>query len=775
MRIELDFCKDWFFHKGDLDYDYPSYKGIAYIGAKTERYHIGPASRNYYVHPDSYNQDVELKSETWQRVNVPHDYVIEGIPEKKYNCALGFVPYENAWYIKKFNLTSEDKNKRISLLFEGIATRSTIYLNGCLLKHNFSGYNTFEVDITDYVKYDEVNSLSVYVNTQEHEGWWYEGGGIYRPVTLIKTDLVSTDLYGVYVKPIKEENDWLVKIETTVRNDNVSAKKVKVVTTILDENGSTVASCGAGGNIDPKDKKILKYSTRMSDPALWSPDSPTLYYAKTEVYNGNTLVDCTTTHFGFRTLRIDANKGLFINDKHYKIKGVCGHADCGLMGKAVPDNIHRYKVQLMKQMGANGYRTTHYMQSSALMDELDKNGFIVMDETRWFESSDEGKAQLEILMRRDRNRPSVVFWSVGNEEPHHVTEEGRRIAQTLMGLAHKLDDTRFIMTAVCHSPDKATVYDELEAIGINYNWNMYEKVHEKYPTKGVFASECCATSTTRGWYFEPDPTRAFLPAYDRDSSVDWKGREFTWKFLDSHDWLLGGYQWIAFEHRGEAIWPRVCSQSGAIDLYMQKKDAFYQNQSHWLTTPMVHVLPHWNFPGLEGQPIRVVAYSNCQQVDLLVNGVSQGIITLQKHDHAEWQVDYQPGKIEVIAYNDGVEVARDEKITSGKGVKLDLILENEDICANGKDIALFTCRVLDENGNEVYDATPFVSFTAQGAGVVYSTGSDITDHSLIFSPDRRMRAGRITVAVKLGEKSGPLTLTAMSDGLLSARITIDVK
>ncbi|MBO5224408.1 MAG: DUF4982 domain-containing protein [Clostridia bacterium] len=770
MREIVDFDNGWYFCRKDIKSEYGAYKGIAYISAKTERYHMGPACKDYFCEPDSYNLDAAHTGEKWERINLPHDYIIDGVPDVKYNNALGFLPYDNAWYVKRFDLSEEDKNKRITLLFEGVATHATVYLNGCLLKHNFCGYNSFEVDITDVVKYNERNHLAVYVNTQNHEGWWYEGGGIYRHVKMIKTDLVSVDLWGIYAKPVYVcDKTWKVQTETTIRNDNVKAKTVKIVGEILDESGNVIATKEISGKIADKDIRTFKYTFDIDDPTLYYPDSPTRYTMKATVFVNGTEVDSDEVKFGFRTFYLDPDKGMFINGKHYKIKGVCGHADCGLMGKAVPDNIHRYKVRLMKEMGANGYRTSHYPQAEALMEELDKNGFIVMDETRWFESTDEGKAQLEMLMKRDRNRACVFFWSVGNEEPHHKTEEGRRIAQTLMSLAHKLDDSRVIMTAVCHSPDKATVYDELEALGINYNWTMYEYVHKKYPKKAVFSSECCATGTTRGWYFDDEPTKAYLPAYDRDSSIDFKGREFTWKYLASNEWLLGGYQWIAFEHRGEAVWPRVCSQSGAIDLFLQKKDAFYQNQSHWLTTPMVHLLPHWNFRGFEGREFRVVAYTNTPACELFLNGVSLGRKEVEKWGHAEWQVAYEPGEIEVVAYDEnGQIVATDKKVTSSTPYALKLSLDTDDVKANGKDIAILSCYVVDKDGNEVYDATPTVSFTASGAGKIYSTGSDISEHSSIFLSTRKMRAGRIGVAVKMTNKAGKLTVIAQADGLLPA-------
>ncbi len=758
MREKINLDQNWLFHKGDIKPILQSQKQIVYDEAKTERALRGPASRNYNISPNA--------TERWKTVDLPHDYVIEETPVSEENEGLGFYSYHNAWYIKKFDLTKADENKRITLFFEGVATHATVYVNGCMMKHNYCGYTEFEVDITDIVDFGAENTVSVYVNTEHHEGWWYEGGGIYRHVWLVKTDLVSVDLYGVYVKPNKLSDDlWKIPMEVTLRNDRFESKRVRVECEIIDAVGASVAKASCGGIVERKDKKTFLLETELKDPALWSPDSPKLYTARTHVFVGKSEVDINDVKFGFRTLYADPQKGLFINGKHYKIKGLCGHADCGLMGKAVPDNIHRYKVRLMREMGANGYRTTHYPQSSALMDALDENGFIVMNEVRWFESSEEGKQQLEMLVKRDRNRPSVVFWSLGNEEYFHINDKGRRIAKSLYSLLQRLDNTRYIMTAISVSPSKATVCDVLDVIGINYNWDAYDILHEKYPDKPVVSSENCATGTTRGWYREDNPDKAFITAYDHDINDYFKSREYTWKYIDQRDWMMGGYQWIAFEHRGEAIWPRLCSQSGAIDLFLQKKDAFWQNKSHWTSEPMVHLLPHWNWNGLDGEVIPVFAYTNAERLELFLNGRSLGCCKIEKYGHGEWQVEYEAGELEVRAYEGDKVVARDVRITSKKAHRLVLKLDTEDVKANGKDIAIFTCYVVDENGNEVYDATPTVTFFTNSLGRIYSTGSDITDHSSLFLSTRKMRAGRISVAVKLGTKSGELELYAESFGL----------
>lgn len=775
MREKILFDDNWLFHKGDIEIEFPADKGPVYSSSKTERKIWGPASRHYRETDDRYSTNSEVCTHRWEPVTLPHDYVIAQRPSEENNNALGFFKYENAWYRKTFKLDECDKEKRITLLFEGVATHATVYINGCLAKHNFCGYNSFEVNITDLVKFgEEKNVLAVYVETDEHEGWWYEGGGIYRHVWLNKTEDVAVDLWGVYVAPEKlDEENWRARIETEIINDRYEDIIAEAKTVIYDKSGNVLAEAVGKVEIPFREKGRAVYFAEVKNPILWDIENPYLYEAETTISVEGRVCDKYQTRTGFRTFEINPDKGLYLNGKHIKIKGVCAHQDFGLTGKAVPDNIHRYKVEMIKQMGANGYRTSHYPHPEAVMDALDELGFVVMAETRWFESTDEGKQQLEMLIKRDRNRPSVLFWSVGNEEPHHITEEGRRICKNLISTVRKLDNTRYIMSAVSHSPDIATVYDELDVIGINYNLDKYDYVHEKYPDKGVFSSECCATGTTRGWYDADSPEKAYVSAYDKDTDRWFLGRERTWKFITEREWILGSYQWIAFEHRGEAIWPRVCSVSGAIDLFLQKKDAFYQNQTHWIEDrPLVHLLPHWNFEGREGEIIRVFAYTNCEELELFHNGVSLGKKQIEKYGHGEWQVEYQPGTIEVIGRNNGEIVCSDKAETTGMPEKLNLKLENTVNEANGKDIAVISCYCTDREGREVPTASPYVSFNANGLGKIVGTGSDNTDHNPVYESRRKMYAGRITVAVQVGTVEGELKVYANAENLKCGVLTI---
>lgn len=791
MRTELLLNEDWLFFRGDIPVELPKYKGPVYSQSKTERKKIGPAAYHYHDKPDEYQSDREIRCEGWEACTLPHDYVIGQDNDPTQNNALGYFRYDNAWYRKHFNLPEGCGGKRILLRFDGIAGKSMIYLNGCQMYHNFSAYNTFEIDISDTVFYDRENVLAVYVNREEFEGWWYQGGGIYRDVHLTITEPVAIDLWGVYAPYEKiGENRWRIDFETAVVNADFEERAVTAESFVLDKNGICVAKAAGSGLVSAREKGTLRYSCVVEDPLLWDCENPNLYTVKTLLYGnskaeggladtarpgdgfsdgielGDTRqlapLDEDHTRIGFRTVEISPEKGLLLNGKKTIIKGVCAHQDFGLTGLAVPDNVARYKIRLIKEMGANGYRTSHYQQTASYMDALDEMGFLVMDEARWFESTKEGLEQLESLVKRDRNRPGVIFWSTSNEEPSHVTENGRRMHRAIAAHIRKFDRTRLITAAVDKTPEKCMIYDDCDVIGINYNLNIYDAVHQMRPQKAVFASECCAVGTTRDWNF-PSNEWERLREKDVDANSWFLGREKTWKFLMERPYVIGGYQWDAVEHRGEAKWPAVCSRSGALDLFLQKKSPFYQNKSHWTTEPMVHIVPHWNFRGMEGQPILVTVYTNCEELELFLNGESQGRKTIEKYGHGEWEIPYRPGTLAVIGYRDGEKVCEDSRTTTGRPKRLRLTLDN-DFCANGRDVALFTCECLDAEGRAVPDAAEYVRFSAARPAVIVGTGSDNCDHSSVTNTERKMYMGKITVAVRPGKGQETLELLAISEG-----------
>lgn len=783
MGNKINFDKDWLFHRGEIETDTPLYKAFMYMSSKTERGVTGPACKSYPFERGNAIRNHCYDADRFVSITLPHDYLAGDIPDKNYNEARGFVNYESAWYAKRFTLDKAYEGNRITLYFEGISGECEIYLNSCLVKRNFCGYVSFEVDITDVAVYGGQNVLSIHINPSRNEGWWYEGAGITRHVWLNVNHPVSVDLWGVFAKPKKvSKTEWSVPVTADIRNDYFEDTDALIKASILTIDGEEIASTTASGKLTKRSVKTFDYNFEVKNPELWSPESPTQYRLVTKCFVNGEQTDENFTLFGFRTFRCDADKGLFINDKSYKIKGVCAHADCGLVGKAIPDNIHRYRVELLKEMGANGYRTSHYPQAEAMMDELDKNGFIVLDEARWFESSEESKKNLKMLIKRDRNRPSVFFWCIGNEEPITDDDRGCRIAKNLVDFVHSLDDTRPVTFASSHIPATDTFFESLDVIGVNYSLNRFDEIHARQPQKAFVSTECCALSTTRGCYFNNNDLKGYRTSYDKtqeDNVINsgFSSREGTWKHFMDREWVMGGYQWNAFEYRGEAenSWPRSYSQSGSIDAFLQKKDAFYQNKSHWSNTPMVHILPHWNFRGLEGSEIKVGIYTNTEKIELYLNGKLILSEETTPYTAIYKNIPFEAGELLCKGYNRGVQVAEDKRVTSGNPYRLRLIQDTLDIEANGKDIAVISCFVEDENGNPVPDATPLVQFETQGDCSVYSTGSDVSEIDTIFKSERKMRAGRIGVAVKLGKNPEGLKLIAQSDSLLSAAIEIKVK
>ena len=774
MRSETLLNEGWLFHRGDIVLSRPAWKGPAYAQSKTERKKAGPAAWHYNDQPDQYGSDSGLLThERWERVQLPHDYVVDQDLNQFENNAHGYLHYDNAWYRKHFALPESARGKRVLVRFDGVAGCATVYLNGCLMRRNHSSYNTFEIDVSDYVSFDSENVLAVYVNTQEFEGWWYQGGGIYRDVHLTVTEPVAIDLWGVYAPYRKIAPDaWQIDFETTLVNAGDAPRCVTVMHRVLDGNGVCVATAQAQGQIMDREKGVICAGAIVHDPHMWDCENPYLYTVHTTLTADGQELDADDTRIGFRTVEISADKGLLLNGKRQIIRGVCAHQDFGLTGLAVPANIARYKVALMKEMGANGFRTSHYQHTAAYMDAFDEMGFLVMDEARWFENTPEAMEQLASVVKRDRNRPSVIFWSTSNEEPFHVTDVGRRLHKSISAQIRKLDHTRCILAAQSERPEQSTIYDDCDVIGINYNLSLYDDVHRMYPDKAIVASECCATGTSRDWNY-PSDSNGRLRDKDADTSDWFLGREKTWKALMQRPYVIGGYQWAATEHRGEATWPAACSKSGALDLFLFKKGAFYQNQSHWTNQPMAHIVPHWNFAGLEGQRIPVTVYTNCDELELLLNGKSLGRQTIERYGHGEWNVNYAPGELTVRGYRDGRLVCEDTRVTTGRPARLRLTLDN-DFRANGTDLALFTCECTDAQGRIVPDAAEFVSFSVAAPAELIATGSDNCDHNRVGLAERKMYMGKIRIAVRPAKGQTQLSILAHSDVVDDCLLEIDI-
>ena len=776
MREITSFDSGWFYRteiprdKEVLD-SYPS----SYVSAKTERMKMGALAKGHDDGSTSseWSFDVEHSNEKWESVTLPHDYVIKGTPDEKASRAMGFLKTENAYYRKHFKLSEKHRGKRISLLFDGVSGHCHVYLNGCLITRNYSSYNPFEADISDYVSFDSDNVVAVYIDMREIEGWWYRGGGIYRHVDLVIRDKVCVDLFGTYVYPTKnDDGTWQVPTTTTVRNDSFSDAKVTVKQTIVDKLGKSQAFYTAEGIVPARDKSNIKTDGVFTDPELWDIDSPALYTLVTEVVLDGEVVDKYESRFGFRSAHFDAERGFFLNGRPVKIKGVCAHQDFGLTGLAVPDNVHKIKLEMFREMGANGFRCSHYTFSREMMDKLDELGFLVMAEIRHFDSCEENLRMVELSVKRDRNHPSIILWSTGNEEnTYHIKEQGVNIQRAMAAEVKKHDPNRPVTSAVSYVT--AAIFPYVDVIGINYSLHLLEDLKKKYPDKPFFSSENCAVGSSFGNYFGKHIEQGRLDARDLASDEIHPGRADTWKFINERDWMSGGFQWTAVEHRGEAVWPRLCSVSGAIDMFLGRKDAFYQNKSLWCDEPMIHLLPHWTHHGLEGREINVWAYTNCPEAELFLNGKSLGRVEVARYGHAEWNVAYEAGELKAVGYKDGVAVAEIVHRTAKEPHALVLTPICDRICDGTNEMALFTCSVIDKDGNPVPDATPLVRFEADNDALVVATGSANFDHTPPSHFERKMYAGRATVGVR-SARIGKATLFAYAEGLRTATCDFEV-
>jgi len=776
MSEKILFNDNWLFHRGEIPLKEPHYKGASYMQAKTERMLIGPAAFAYNDRAEDYRISACYTDERWDIVNLPHDYVIHQTPDETHNNGLGYFLYENAWYRKHFTLAEEDKKRRIAVYFGSVTTACEVFCNGVPVGKNETGNTPFEIDLTDFVWFDRENVLAVHVIADRHESWWYEGAGICRNVYLIRSDMLFIPTDGILVRCEKKgETLWRVRVEAEVQNDTLDNENADVKAVLAPVGGNAVLELSSNITVQAFEGGVAVMEGELADPQIWDLDSPNLYTVTVSVSTGEKERDRASCRTGFRTFETRVS-GFYLNGRKVPVYGVNCHGDAGLFGHAIPDNVPKYKLALLKEMGCNAVRCSHYMQSDIMMDAMDEMGFIVMAETRWYHSGPEGLKQLSVLLRRDRNRPSVFFWSLGNEEPRHRTELGVRMLRRMRALVRKLDPTRPVTSAFCAKTEAAPVMAEVDVIGINYNHEDYDACRAKYPDKPIIATETSATSTTRGWYRDDSRERGYYSAYDKDTTPLFRSREFMMRFFASRNDVMGLYQWDGFEHRGECVWPRLCSQAGAIDLFLQRKDAFYQNKSHFSDEPMLHVLPHWNLPLAPGATVPVVAYTTGDAAECWLGDTSCGRLTLKRYEAAKWTVPYDPAReLRVVAYKDGAVIAEKHISRTGRPVALRLAVDLPVSKANGRDVVLLSCYAVDENGVDVPDAAPTVSFSANRLGTVVATGSDVCDHVCVDSPTRRMRAGVISVAVRVGTLPGELRVYAESEGLIGVSAALELK
>jgi beta-galactosidase len=662
----------------------------------------------------------------WRQLDLPHDWAVEapfdphGSPSHGFK-AIGrnFPERSIGWYRKTFTIPASDLGRRISVEFDGVFRDSVVWVNGFYLGRQPSGYTSFHYDLTDYLNYGGDNVIAVRVDATMEEGWFYEGAGIYRHVWLTKTAPLHVVQWGTFVTTEVGEGAAGVTARTTVANEGVGDATFEIEQSVMDSGGRVVAT-GTLHGLSLAAGVTAEYPCGLNvpQPRLWSLEAPTLYRLITNIRVAGVVVDCYETIFGIRTIRFDPDHGFFLNGRHVEIKGANNHQDHAGVGVALPDALQAFRVARLKEMGVNAYRCSHNPPAPELLDACDRLGLLVLDENRLMGPSPEQLSQLESMIRRDRNHPSVILWSLGNEEwAIEGNIKGARITASMQAFARRLDPTR--RTTVANSGGWGGTSTVIDVVGYNYiNQSNPDEQHAKFPHQPGVGTEEATTRSTRGIYFD-DPPRAFLAPQalgDTGGSCE-KG----WKYYAARPFLAGLFFWTGFDYRGEPMrygWPEIYAQCGFLDGCGFPKDSFYYLKSWWTDEPVLHLYPHWNWAGKEGQEITVDCFSNHEAVELFLNGVSLGNKDMPRNGHLEWKIAYAPGTLEARGSRGGRVVATTRVETTGAPVKLVLALDRTAVNADGMDVAVFTVSAQDVQGRTVPTAENLVNFEITGGRII---------------------------------------------------------
>ena len=676
----------------------------------------------------------DFSDAAWRKVDLPHDWAVELPFDSRGDTnhgsrAIGRNFPENSvgWYRKVLHIPAADKGRRIALEFDGAYRNSVVWVNGHYMGTEPSGYSGFRYDISDYLNYGGDNVIAVRVDATVEEGWFYEGAGIYRHVWLTKTDPLHVAQWGIFVKPTVEGQQARIAIDVTVANDDKRARDFSLRQEVFDPDGKLVASstqprrrAGAAG------ESQFSSALRVPEARLWSLESPQRYTLATTLLDGGKPVDRYETRFGIRTVVFDANKGLSLNGKPLKLQGTNNHQDHAGVGVALPDGLQAWRLKQLKSFGVNAYRTAHHPPTPELLDEADRLGMLVIDEHRMMGTAPELRGQLERLIRRDRNHPSVLLWSVGNEEwALEWSELGAHLAREMHDLVSRMDPTRRNMVATSGSGGGVSLGADI--IGFNYGaQHNVDKFHSEHPDKPAMMSEEGSTFSTRGVYVD-NPASSHLNAYDRQARPgSTLSIEEGWRRVLARDWMTGMFVWTGFDYRGETTpfgWPAISSQFGMLDTTGVLKDTAYYLKSVWTREPMVHILPHWNWAGKEGQPIQVRVYSNGDEVELLQDGAPLGRKPMTPASHLEWTVPYRPGTLTARAYRAGKPVASADIATTGAGSGVRLNADKAELKPDGTDIAVVWVNVTDAQGRIVPTAADQIAFDTSGPIRIIGVGN----------------------------------------------------
>jgi beta-galactosidase len=714
----------------------------------------------------------------WRSLNLPHDWAVE-LPfvRDEVQNSHGYKPIGRrypetsvGWYRRTFEIPKSDLGRRIAVEFDGAFRSVLIFVNGCFVGRNDNGYAPFRFDLTDFLSYGEKNYIVARVDASFGDGWFYEGAGIYRHVWLTKTDALHLGKWESFVRAEVKEAEAKLSLGTVVQNDGAQTENAKVSWKILDGAGKTVATADSATQaVNVDEVAVFTATAKLANPVLWSVDEPNLYTAIVTVESGGKTRDAERVSFGVRTAFFDADKGFFLNGKSIKIMGTCNHQDHAGVGAALPDRLQPFRLAVLKEMGGNAVRTSHNMPTPEWVDACDRMGMMMMCETRIMSSNPEGMAQLEAMIKRYRNSPSIILWSVGNEEwqlQETMAEQGAKIAATMVRRAHELDPTRVVSAAVNGSNEKG-VSEAFDVIGFNYQLKYPDGFHQKNPKRPVYGSETASTVSTRGVY-STDPLRNTVSAYDVNFPEWAELAEEWWKFYATREWLAGGFAWTGFDYRGEPTpygWPSINSQFGIVDMCGFPKDNFFYYKAWWGKEPVLHLFPHWNFAGKEGEIIPVWVHSNLDEVELFLNGKSLGSQQVPHLGHLEWKVKYEAGVIEARGYKNGKAVLTEKRESTGETVSIRLTADRTEIDADGEDVAILKVEALDKEGRPVPTAGNRIRFNVTGDGALIGVGNgDPNCQESDKEPKRSLFNGLAQVIVQSSKSAGEIHIEAVKDG-----------
>ncbi len=780
-RATLDFDRDWRFHLGDVS------------GA----------------------QDVTFDDSAWRRLDVPHDWSIEGefSDTNPAGVAGGALPGGVGWYRKVFSTPETDTSRRVFVEFDGVYRISEVWINGHYLGKRPYGYSSFQYELSPYLRYGRAtNVIAVRVdNSRQPNSRWYSGSGIYRHVRLVTTNQVHVDHWGTYVTtPEVNAQSARVRIRTTVRNESPAGRRVTVRTVVYDAAGEVVAATSSAGRAPPDSTPEFAQELVVQRPKLWSVERPYLYRAVTRVECGGAVCDDYTTPFGIRSFAFRADSGFFLDGTHVKIRGVCLHHDLGALGAAVNDRALERQLQIMKEMGVNAIRTSHNPPAPELLDLADRMGLIVMDEAfdMWRKQKTDYDYHLDFdawherdlsdMVRRDRNHPSVFIWSIGNEVMEQWTNDDTTaipLARELAGIVRRLDPTRPIVSANNNGSPANPIFHTgaLDLLGHNYHHEAWPNLPAQFPGEKFIITEAMSALNSRGVYEQPsDSVASYATPYVKDSGPQpnknyrlssYDNRKAFWgslheeslRLFERYPFLSGMFIWQGIDYLGEPTpyeWPARSSYFGVVDLAGFPKDPFYLYQSEWTTRPMLHVFPHWNWT--PGDTIDVWAYTNGDEVELFLNGTSLGVRRKPADVfHLMWRVAYTPGTLRAVARRGGQVMATEEVKTAGAPARIELVPDRTRIRADGRDLSFVTVSVLDRAGVAVPAADHLIRFRLAGdARIVGVDNGDQISHDPFQADHVRLFNGKALVIVRAGERVGTAILTAAAFGLEPVTVRI---